>query len=302
MNATRMLYLVASVTLVMAVVTATAFGHVERSSYWPNPAPDKSVKPAAGGKIPKARSLSSALRKKPRGRTRVVCQRASLRKAIRSIRSARRKGTVLRPSRGTKRISAARARKLKRLNRAFRSRCKFKSIQAAIKRSRNNDRVVIMPGKYIEPKSRAKPTDDPKCAQYKETSEKGNGAATLRYQVKCPNDQSLIYIQGRALVKTPPPNPPREDRHGIPDNGRCIRCNIQIDGTGAKPEDTLVDMAKDTHAKLRGPSDAIKDVGIRADRADGLVIRNMSFAHAEEHGVYIHETDGYLMSRLKFFW
>ena len=103
-------------------------------------------------------------------------------------------------------------------------------------------------------------------------------------------------------MKTPPPNPPREDRHGIPDNGRCIRCNLQIDGTGAKPEDVLIDMAKDTHAKLRGGSEAIKDVGIRADRADGLVIRNISAAHAAEHGIYIHETDGYLMQRVKFFW
>ncbi len=48
MNATRLLALLASVTLAMAVATATAFGHVERSSYWPDPAPDKSVKPAAG--------------------------------------------------------------------------------------------------------------------------------------------------------------------------------------------------------------------------------------------------------------
>jgi hypothetical protein len=301
-NARGRLSVLFSVVVAMAVVTATAYGHVERSSYWPDPGADRSVKPAAGGKVPKARTLGSALKASARGDTRVVCRRGSLKRAIRSINSARRKGWVLRPSQGKRKLSARNARRLKRQNRAFFKRCEFKSIQAAIKRSHNNDRVVVMPGKYIEPKSRAKPTNDPKCAQYKETSEKGNGAATFRYQVKCPNDQSLIYIQGRALVKTPPPNPPREDRHGIPDNGRCVRCNVQIDGSGAKPEDTLVDMAKDTHAKLRGPSEAIKDVGIRADRADGLVIHNMSFAHAKEHGVYIHETDGYLMSRVKFFW
>src|SRR5688500_11193169 len=98
MNPARLLTLLASVTLVMAVVTATAFGHVERSSYWPDPGPDKRVKPAAGGKVPKARSLASALRAQPRGKTRVVCQRASLKKANRSINSARKKGTVLRPS------------------------------------------------------------------------------------------------------------------------------------------------------------------------------------------------------------
>jgi hypothetical protein len=101
MNATRLLSLLASLTLVMAVATATAVGHVERSSYWPDPGPDKSVKPAAGGKVPKPRSLASALKAKPPGKTRVVCQRASLGKATRSINSAHKKGTVLRPSQGT---------------------------------------------------------------------------------------------------------------------------------------------------------------------------------------------------------
>jgi hypothetical protein len=268
----------------MAVLTATAYGHVERGSYWPDPAPDRSVKPAAGGKVPKPRTLASALRAKPRGDTRVVCQRSSLRRALRSIRQARTKGYTLRPSQGSKKLSARNARRLKRQNRAFAKRCAFKSIQAAIRRSRNNDRVIVMPGRYVEPRSRAKPTNDPKCNQYREKSDDGAGAATFKYQVKCPNDQNLIYLQGRALTATPPPNPPREDRHGIPDAGRCIRCNLQIDGTGAKPEDVVIDLAKDTHAKLRGASEPLKEVGIRADRADGLVIRNLSAAHAAEHG------------------
>jgi hypothetical protein len=301
-NGRRLLSTLAALAIALAVLTATAYGHVERSSYWPDPAPDTSVKPAAGGKVPKPRSLASALKKKARGDTRVVCRRGSLKRAIRSINSARRKGYVLRPSQGTKRLSARNARRLKRQNRAFARRCKFKSIQAAVKRSRNNDRVIVMPGKYIEPKSRAKPTNDPKCAQYKEMSDDGAGAATYRYQVKCPNDQNLIYIQGRALTDKPVPNPPLEDRHGLPDEGPCVRCNLQIDGTGAKPEDVVIDLAKDTKAKLRGPSDPLKEVGIRADRADGLVIRNLTAAHAAEHGIYIHETDGYLMQRVKFFY
>jgi hypothetical protein len=252
--------------------------------------------------VPKARTLASALRERSRGDTRVVCQRGSLRRALRSIRRAHTKGHTLRPSQGSKKLSSRNARRLKRQNRAFAKRCAFRSIQTAIRRSHNNDRVIVMPGHYIEARSRAKPTNDPACAQYKEDSDDGAGAATFKYQVKCPNDQNLIYIQGRALTKTPPPNPPREDRHGIPDNGRCIRCNLQIDGTGAKPEDVVIDLAKDRHAKLRGPSEPLKEVGIRADRADGLVIRNLSAAHAAEHGIYIHETDGYRMQRVKFFY
>jgi hypothetical protein len=32
------------------------------------------------------------------------------------------------------------------------------------------------------------------------------------------------------------------------------------------------------------------------------VLRNMSFAHAREHGIYVHETDGYLLARVKLFY
>jgi hypothetical protein len=302
MKPTRLLSAIFALSIAMAVLTSTAYGHVERTSYWPNPAPDTSIKPAAGGKVPKARTLASALKAKPPGKTRVVCQRGSLKRAIKSINQARKKGFTLRPSQGKKKLSARNARKLKRLNRAFAARCKFKSIQAAIKKSHNNDRVVIMPGKYVEAKSRAKPTDDPKCAQYKEESDDGAGAATYRYQVNCPNDQNLIYLQGRALTDKPLPNPPPENRRGLPDEGPCIRCNMQIDGSGAKPEDVVIDLAKDTKAKLRGPSEPLKEVGLRVDRADGFVIRNVTAAHAAEHGIYIHEVDGYLMQRVKFFY
>lgn len=82
----------------LAVATGVAVGHVERSSYWPNPAPDRTVTPATGGKVPKARSLESALKRGARGDTYVVCKQNSLRKAMRSIRSARRKGWKLRPT------------------------------------------------------------------------------------------------------------------------------------------------------------------------------------------------------------
>src|SRR5262249_56149177 len=56
------------------LVPALAFGHIERASYWPNPAPDTSVKPPAGGSVPAIRNLYSALDQKKPGKTRVVCQ------------------------------------------------------------------------------------------------------------------------------------------------------------------------------------------------------------------------------------
>src|SRR5205085_5747081 len=60
--------MIAAVALL--ALAAVALAHVERTAYWPNPKPDNSVKPAAGGKVPKARSLASTLGAKPPGRTR----------------------------------------------------------------------------------------------------------------------------------------------------------------------------------------------------------------------------------------
>src|ERR687895_539884 len=303
MIARRLLIVLATMTALVAIATGVAVGHVERSSYWPDPAPDTSVTPAAGGKVPKARGLASALRRRARGDTYVVCKSNSLRRAIRSVRSARRKGWKVRPTAPTGKLSRRAARRLVRINRELAERCRFRHIQAAVNRAGNNDRVVVMPGEYLEDPSRRKPTNDPKCVQYEEESENGQGAATYRYQVNCPNDQNLIFVQGRELTDKPVPFPPRENRRGIPDEGACVRCNLQLEGSGVKAGDVVVDLAKDAKGtKLRGPAEPIKDVGIRVDRADGFVLRNMTFAHANEHGIYVHETDGYLLSRFKVFY
>ncbi len=40
---------------------ALASAHIERASYWPDPAPDCSVTPCAGGAVPTPRSLASAV-------------------------------------------------------------------------------------------------------------------------------------------------------------------------------------------------------------------------------------------------
>src|SRR5947209_6615831 len=47
--------------LLALVVPALAFAHIERASYWPDPAPDTSVTPPAGGQVPRVRTLASAL-------------------------------------------------------------------------------------------------------------------------------------------------------------------------------------------------------------------------------------------------
>src|SRR3954453_1409093 len=83
--------------LAALILPVIAWGHIERASYWPDPAPDTGVKPATGGKVPTARSLASALKKKPPGRTVVVCQRNSMTQLKHSVANARRHGYDIRP-------------------------------------------------------------------------------------------------------------------------------------------------------------------------------------------------------------
>ena len=51
------LVLVVLATGAAMALPAGALAHVERASYWPDPAPDCSVDPCAGGEVPTARSL-----------------------------------------------------------------------------------------------------------------------------------------------------------------------------------------------------------------------------------------------------
>ena len=282
------------------VAVAAAVAHVERTAYWPDPKPDRAVSPPAGGKVPKARSLASALRKAPPGKTRIVCKKNSPKRAKRDIAHARR-GYTIRPSQPRLHISARRARKLRKLNRRLFAHCKFHSIQPALTATRNNDRVVIMPGLYIEPKVRKTPDHSKRCQKYTENGDHGSAGLSYKYQYTCPNDQSLLALMGRVPGKGQDP-PPLDNRHGIPNLGPCIRCNVQIEGSGATPDAVTVDTGDWHHP--RGPNGigSQKDVGIRIDRADGFVMRNMKFRHAAEHDVYVMETDGYLLDRMKFYY
>src|SRR3954454_5192775 len=223
-------------TLALAVAVlfpaSAAFAHVERPSYWPDPAPDCSIKPCTGGGVPAERSLASSLKAKPAGDTRVVCQRDSLKLLEASIAAARKDGYNVRPT-DHRQLSRAQAKELLAINRTLFARCKYSEIQPAVTASGNNDRVVIMPGLYTEPTARAQPTHDPACKQYTTHSDSGDpGAVSHAYQLNCPNDANLIAVIGRGLGEGKDPDPAREDRHGIPNPGPCIRCNLQLEGSG----------------------------------------------------------------------
>src|SRR5205085_6511534 len=158
------------------------------------------------------------------------------------------------------------------------------------------------PGLYTEPTARSQPTHDPKCNAYKTHADSGDpGALSHAYQIHCPNDANLVAVIGRAQGPGTDPDPPREDRHGIPNLGPCIRCNLQLEGSGVGAGDVVVDAGRVESGK-GPPIGSVKDVGIRVDRADGFVLRNLTVRHAKEHDIYVLESDGYLLDRFKAFW
>lgn len=300
------LALVIAASAIVAIPQA-AQAHVERPSYWPDPKPDCSVSvsgaPCAGGEIPTVRSLASALDNSRPGTTRVVCKPNSMELLDQAIDKALADGYDVRPT-DHRTFTATEAHELRAINQQLFTRCDYDEIQPAVTDSHNNDRVVVMPGLYTEPTAASQPTYDPACAQYKTHSDSGDpGALSHEYQLHCPNDANLIAVIGRDVGPDEVPDPAREDRHGIPNPGACIRCNLQIEGSGVSSDDVVVE-AGDASAGDGGPS-AVghrKDVGIFVDRADGFVLRKMNVRHAREHDIYVIETDGYQLDQFKTFY
>ena len=176
--------------MAMAVLAATAYGHVERSCLFGRTRrlTRASSRAGPGGKVPKARTLGSraqgeGARRHARG---LSARLAEARDQVdRQAHIGRAGCSGRRRAGGSSR--RGNARRLKRQNRAFREALllpEHPGRDQALAQQRNG--VVVMPGKYIEPKSRAKPTNDPKCAQYKEESEKGAGRRDVQVPGEVP--------------------------------------------------------------------------------------------------------------------
>src|SRR5262249_14267302 len=74
-------------------------------------------------------------------------------------------------------------------------------------------------------------------------------------------------------------------------------------GSGIGPDDVVVDGGDPSLGDNGAPGptapEYAKDVGIRADRADGFVLTNLKVRHVNEHGIYVIETDGFNLDRFK---
>ncbi|MGZ4267942.1 MAG: right-handed parallel beta-helix repeat-containing protein [Solirubrobacteraceae bacterium] len=160
--------------------------------------------------------------------------------------------------------------KVQRRNKALLKRCRYHQIMDAVMHARSGYRILVMPGRYTESHSRAVPVDDPKCKNDYTPASDGHEVPTFQYQLSCPRSKNLITIAG--------------DRNG---DRRCdTLCNLQIEGTGAKPSQVTV------------VGDKTKQNAIRADRADGFYLTNMKVLYGDINSVYVMETDGFVLKNL----
>jgi len=86
-----------------------------------------------------------------------------------------------------------------------------------------------------------------------------NGAYSYEFQVAHPHDQNLIAIFARK--------------------------NLTLEGVGGDADDVVIDAG------------FVKDVGVRCDRCEGFIIRNLTVRDANEHGIYVLDSDGYVFDR-----
>jgi hypothetical protein len=98
-----------------------------------------------------------------------------------------------------------------------------------------------------------------RAAPTSSTGDNPDGTYSYAWHLLHPNDASLIAIIGKK--------------------------NITLEGMGDDPRDVVIDAG------------FAKDVVIRGDRSDGIIVRNLWARDANEHAIYYIEVDGYVMDR-----
>lgn len=133
---------------------------------------------------------------------------------------------------------------------------------------------------------------------------KVNGARECRFRdiqaaVNAAPNGALIRIwpgvyqerPSRATKRLEPDNPDGtfsfdfHKKHPTSENLIAIvgKKNITLLGMGRRPKDVVIDAGFERHVVIRG------------DRADGLIIKNLSVWHGFDHGIYVLETSGLLI-------
>ncbi|MBW3581777.1 MAG: right-handed parallel beta-helix repeat-containing protein, partial [Euryarchaeota archaeon] len=150
--------------------------------------------------------------------------------------------------------------------------CAYAHIQAAVDAvTTAGTNIYVLPGLYHEEPSRAEPTGH--CAEVAAKKK----PLSYEDQYACPAVENLIAVFGHVPASTADPNAP------------CTTeplCRLQIEGTGLQPEDVTIDAQ---WQRLNG---------IRADRADGVYIRNLLTERTDFNGIYVLETDGFVLEKV----
>ncbi|MDX6285293.1 MAG: hypothetical protein QOG53_778 [Frankiales bacterium] len=178
--------------------------------------------------------------------------------------------------------------------------CAFHSIQLAVDAvKKQKTDIWLLPGLYTEAQYDGAPKGA--CAQLKssrdtdfigtledptgqpaKTSDGSPVALSYGDQLRCPHNLNLVAILGD---KTPVADPSTQE---TPQTIKCdsVLCGVQLAGTGQSPYDVVLD---NRFSKLNG---------IRADRVDGVIISNFTIQRTEFNGLYIMESDGYLIDHM----
>lgn len=140
----------------------------------------------------------------------------------------------------------------------------FRTLQEAVDQATGEQpNIAILPGVYLEEPSLAEPS--PECADLTaKTADLGHQVLSYEQQEQCRHNQNLVAVIGR------------ED--------------LQIEGTGAEPQDVVIDAQ---YRKLNG---------LRADLADGIYLRNFTVQRTTFNAVYVLGTDGFVIDRMLGRW
>lgn len=152
----------------------------------------------------------------------------------------------------------------------------FRHLQEAVDAARPGTNILVLPGLYQEEPSLADPTG--RCAALNAPWVTAGGSSLDKhnrhrasYQVlsfaqqeQCPHNQNLVAVLGKH--------------------------DLQIEGTGEEPTDVIID------AQFR------KLNAIRADRANGFYLRNLTAQRTTFNNVYVMETDGFVIDTVLARW
>ena len=297
------------VTLVLLALPGLAFAHPERPSYWPDPAPDRSVSPPAGGKVPTARSLASAVTGNGPGDVNVVCKGTGERVARRSraVAAARPRPTASAcvPASRRSALPSSEADELLRINQRAGQAVRLPLGAAGGPRlrqqrpGRDHARPLHGAGVAQAPHQRPalQPEPAPEGRQRRPDPElRVSGDLSERPEPDLRAGPRVVGRPARAPARQPPGDPGagagRVRALQLPDRG----LGPQARGRDPRRRQGLRDPsspARSRGRRLRSPDGYTKHVVLRADRADGFVGRNLLTRGGREYGIYTEEIDGY---------